>query len=232
MQLGVDVSHYQEPAACDYRLWGATEHTEFVIARASYGTKADTSFVSHFARAREAGLAVGAYCFYRQSQDWQAQHATFQEQLRRVRCGVGNIVPAVDLEWNDTNDGPVNKKKFNEEGRQLCERLAADYGKCIVYFAPAFYDVLGKPSWLLDHSWWIAHYTKDAEPWSLPGKDWSLWQYTGKGRLAGYTKDLDLNRARELPFISEVPRVPLLPIELDWEELQRDRDAEIRDKDE
>lgn len=209
VQLGIDVSHHQPPRSCD---WGKLRNegkAEFLIARACYGVKPDVSFVQHVRGAVDAGMVVGAYTFYRQTQSWEEQHVAFEEQLHRVSYGQGNLVPCVDLEWNDSYDGPVDRKKFNTEARALCERLAADYGQCLVYFAPGFYEVLQRPAWLLDHAWWVAHYTREPEPWSLPGKDWAIWQYSGSGQLPGYAGALDLNRARSLPLIVRASCEPI-----------------------
>lgn len=232
MHLGIDVSHHQNPHACDWIKLRDEGKVEFVIARACYGVQHDASFVPHARGAAVAGLVVGAYTFYRQTQSWQDQHAAFEAQLRRLGYGQGNLVPCVDLEWNDSYDGPVDREKFNGEARALCERLAADYGHCLVYFSPGFYEVLKRPAWLSEHAWWIAHYTREPEPWSLPGKEWALWQYSGSGQLAGYAGQLDLNRARSLPLVQAPRPAPLLPLDADWEEMQRERDAWIRDKDE
>lgn len=95
------------------------------------------------------------------------------------------------------------------------EELSTKYGQSIAYLAPGFYQTLGEPDWLLEYPWWIAHYTSDPEPW-CPFKEWSMWQYTGKGIVSGYPGDLDLNRSVELPLINK-PDVPDVPDENPYE---------------
>ena len=226
--LGIDVSHHQLAHAFDWKRVAETQR--FCIARACYGTKPDEAFVAHFTGARDAGLTVGAYTFFRQGQPWEIQHVAFEQQLQKVSYGVGCIVPVVDLEWNDLYDGPVQKDVYNTAARCLIESLAGDYGRCMAYLSPGFFQVLGSPPWLLAHPWWIAHYTSATEPWCPFRKDWSIWQFSGNGKIEGFAGELDLNRARDLTLITGALRAPLLPMGPDWEELQRERDAWIRDR--
>lgn len=226
--LGIDVSHHQKPSLCNWRQIRDTQ--SFCISRASYGVKPDEAFVRHFTGARDAGLTVGGYTFFRQSEPWQKQYEVFADQLNRVRYGVGHIVPVVDLEWNDSYDGPVHPGKLNDGAQALMQRLMSDYGGCMAYLSPSFYEVLGKPKWLLLYPWWIAHYTKAVEPACPYKKDWTIWQYTSVGQVPGYSGPLDLNRAYGLPLVAEARRTSLLPVELDQGEMRRDRDAWIRGK--
>lgn len=229
MLFGIDVSHHQKPSAFD---WARIKDSQsFCFARASYGIKPDEAFVRHFTGARDAGLIVGAYTFFRQSEPWEKQYEVFGDQLRRVRFGVGNIVPVVDLEWNEPFDGPVKPGKLNDGAQALMQRLMSDYSGCMAYLSPSFYEVLGKPEWLLSYPWWIAHYTQNAEPWCPYKKDWTIWQYTSVGRLAGFSGPLDLNRAYGLPLVEKKSIPPMLPVEVEQEEFRRERDAWIRDKD-
>lgn len=208
---GIDVSHWQDPNKIDYNQLKA-EGYDWVIARAAYGTKPDDTFLYHINKAKSAGMLVGAYSFYRQTQDTQAQLELFTDIIDEANI---DIAPVLDLEWNTDYDGPVDPFLFNSEARYIMEELSTKYGQSIAYLAPGFYQTLGEPDWLLEHPWWIAHYTSDPEPW-CPFKEWSMWQYTGKGIANGYAGDLDLNRSVELPLIYN-PDVPDVPDENPYE---------------
>lgn len=199
--LGIDVSHHQKPNAIDWKRIRETQ--SFCIARASYGVTPDETFVQHFSRAQEAGLTVGAYLFLRQTERWQDQHEAFEAQLYKVMFGVGNIVPVVDLEWNEDFDGPVKPKSLSGVAQMVMAQLRANYGSCLAYLSPAFFEVLGKPDWLKRYPWWIANHTEAAAPWCPYKTDWSIWQHSANGRISGYSGPLDLNRARELPLVKE-----------------------------
>lgn len=196
---GMDVSVWQKPSDMDWpRL--AADH-RFVIARACYGVRPDKVFDKHVAGARDAGMLVGGYVFYRQTQPWREQLDAFVAQLGTVGFDDGDILPAVDLEWNKQYDGPLDVAKHNSSGRALVEALAERFGGALVYLAPGFYQRLGEPAWLLEHEWWLAHFTSAPKPW-CPWKDWAIWQHTGKGKIAGYSgAAIDLNRARRVPVV-------------------------------
>jgi lysozyme len=199
VQHGIDVSHHQLPTTLDWDVVADTQ--QFCIARASYGSKPDATFASHIQGARAAGLTVGAYLFYRQTQPVANQLGAFVRAFDDAGLGNGDVLPVVDLEWNEAYDGPIDRSKHNIEGRSLVERLAEKYGGCMIYLAPGFFQRLGEPEWLLDHPWWIAHYTRKAEPW-CPWKEWDIWQYSGRAKVAGYSgTELDVNRARRVPLV-------------------------------
>jgi GH25 family lysozyme M1 (1,4-beta-N-acetylmuramidase) len=199
---GVDISHHQKPGNIDYDKMAA-EH-DFLIARASYGVRRDKTFEEHFKKAKEAGMIVGGYHFFRQQQDWQKQLKTFLGELTSVGLGPGDILPVVDLEENQKYDGPLSPDHHNEYGRKLIEKLKEEYGDVYVYLAPHYYVNIGKPEWLLEYPWWIAHYTSKDAP-TCPWKQWDIWQYTGKGTSPAYRgQAIDLNRAltiRTIPGI-------------------------------
>lgn len=198
---GIDVSHHQAPDSMDYG--GVASLHQFLIARASYGVRPDATFLDHAHGARDAGLVVGSYLFFRQQQDWEQQFDALEEQLGDLEGLERMIAPALDLEWNDAYDGPVDKNKHNTSGRALAEKIAETYGKCLIYLAPGFYQTLGEPQWLLDFPWWIAHYTSKPEPW-CPWKRWAIWQFTGKGVTPGYGGPSDLNRLHTQQELDEL----------------------------
>lgn len=197
---GIDISKWQPPEAFDWKK--IAENHQFMIARACYGVKSDPTFGSHFKSAHGAGLKCGAYTFYRQTQGWEEQLEAFQGELDRVGLGPGDILPVVDLEWNKQYDGKVDPAKFNADARKLMEVLAKMHGGCIAYLAPGFFETLKKPDWLLEYPWWIAHYGVE-QPW-CPWKDWTIWQYTGKGKTPGYSgAEIDMNWAVSIPLIEK-----------------------------
>lgn len=206
--VGIDISHHQPPDDFD---WDVVEkQVDFVYARATYGVRSDAAFPDHVAECQERDIDVGAYHFFRQQQDPDAQFEAFVGELDRVEMGEGDLLPTIDLEWNDKYDGSVNKEWHNTRGRKLIERVAERYGSCMVYLAPGFYQTLGEPAWLLEYPWWVAHYTSKPEPWvpwadKLPNGTWSIWQHTGKGRIKGYPRDIDMNRAKHLHYIDATP---------------------------
>ncbi len=196
MLRGVDVSKWQNPDAVNWTK--VAQSQDFAIARACYGTRPDRAFVQHVTGARGAGMQVGGYLFFRQVQGAEEQIEEFISALTAARIGPGDIAPVIDLEWNEQYDGPVQPHTYSERGRRIAEVMRKEYGECMLYLAPGFFQTLGEPSWMLEYPWWIAHYTDDPEPW-CPWKNWDIWQYTGTGRIDGYATNIDLNVAKRLP---------------------------------
>lgn len=191
--LGVDLSAFQPPHLVDWRALHAAGN-RFAIGRAAYGTSPDHTFVEHVRGARAAGLQVGGYGFYRQRQPWRSQLETLLAQYEAAELGAGDIVPAVDLEWNQANDGPVDAAAHNAGGRALVEAIAARWGACLVYIAPGFWLELGKPSWVLEHPIWVANYGVPKPVWPAA---WAIWQWSPRYKVGPVV--LDANRARRLP---------------------------------
>jgi GH25 family lysozyme M1 (1,4-beta-N-acetylmuramidase) len=195
---GIDVSRYQPPSQFDYDA-AAQEHA-FLIARAGFGVTSDVTFAEHIRRGREAGLQVGAYLFFKQHQDPEAQFMAFASQMAIAGLGPGDIVPALDLEYNDSGkDGPVDKARHNSAGRDLVELLARTYGECLAYMSPGHYRLLGEPAWVLEHPVWVAHYGVSKPEWRW--SDWVMWQDRVVPGLG--VEGLDFNVAHgELPTIA------------------------------
>ena len=194
---GIDISSHQPPERFDWA--SMAEDLEFVIARACYGVKPDSAFVEHIAAARAAGLNVGGYIFFRQHQDADEQLDVFEEQLGLAGISSADIVPAVDLEAN-TFDGEMDPREHNTGGRAITEALASQYGAALIYLSPGHYLELGKPSWVLEHRIWVAHWGSVEEP-SWPWGDWDIWQVKATFTHSGFPGPLDFNRARRLPVI-------------------------------
>ena len=194
--MGLDISSHQPAGKFDWKLI-ATD-VQFIIARACYGKKPDRSFVAHCRYARDRGIRVGGYVFFRQQQRWQQQFETLQKQISAAGIGPGDILPAVDLEANKF-DGPMDPLAHNTVGRDLVEAVAEHWGGCIVYLNPNHYNLLGEPKWVLDHHIWVAHWDTDEPAW--PHSDWAIWQKSSTYRHPGFSGLLDLNEARKLPTI-------------------------------
>jgi hypothetical protein len=92
---GVDVSHFGPDI--DYKLL-RTNDIQFVYARATQGAKSvDTKFLSHWTKAREVGLKVGAYHVFSFCQPVQAQFANI---TKNVPVTADALPLAIDIEWS------------------------------------------------------------------------------------------------------------------------------------
>lgn len=199
---GLDISSHQPASRFDYgRI--AEDHA-FIIARACYGVKPDSQFKLHVQGARDAGMVVGPYVFFRQQQPWQQQFDVYAKLIEEAAVGgVGHLLPVVDLEANPRYDGKMQPAAHNTGGRKLVEALAERYGRCMVYLSPGHMVELGQPSWIREHTIWVAH-IKVSEP-NWPWGPWALWQKSWEHKNQGFASaslPLDLNECRgALPLL-------------------------------
>ena len=180
---GIDVSHHQQDVD-----WCAVaaDGFDFAYVKATEGqTHVDTRFCDNWTEAEHAGLARGAYHFFRADVDARRQFDHFRT---RVQLQVGDLSPVVDVE---TTDGATEAELI--EGLRTYLYLAEiHYGiKPVVYTNLKFYyrHLAGHFD---DYPLWIARYGTTAPSVSTAATV-SFWQYGSRGRVAGVDGDVDLN---------------------------------------
>lgn len=204
---GIDVSHFQAPAAVPWKLLGAAG--AFCIVRMTYGTARDERAGDHVARARAAGVRVGAYHFVRASQPVSEQLEVFREACHAADYGKHeDIVPAVDWE-DDTAARPI-LPEHAPLVHELCAELAQAYGVApLLYITQRDWGRVGSPEWAFDYPLWVAHYSSAARtaPATPGGRPWTIWQHrVGPLELTGphgyyEPATYDHNLAQSLPLL-------------------------------
>jgi hypothetical protein len=217
---GIDVSHHQAPASLPWAK--IAESSSFAICRGSYGTMRDRVTAEHVRLARAAGLKVGLYHFFRPSQSVGDQLAVFRAQLELAHIGVGDIVPAIDVELDPLPKATPVTPAWQGSVLEFIDSMVSELGDCMVYITQREFNQLGAPAWLLTRPLWVAHYTGAPKPATPGNKAATIWQHrvgpydpSGPG---GYDKAhpvLDQNRLLgTLPIIGAVEpgeRVTLPP---------------------
>lgn len=222
---GIDVSHHQAIGAVDWEALAKTHR--FAIVRATYGIVPDASFPEHVRRARDAGLILGAYAFFRPGQHAPAQLEVFGETVEKVGMGPGWLPPTLDVEQNETYDGAISADRY-APAESICAAWRDTYGAAMVYTNPSMWAALGSPGWLWGHYLWIAHYGVKAPKTPL-GLSWVIWQHKVAPLPGVSGAPIDQNVARSLPLLQAPGAPPFLPLHPDWDAVRRDRDAAIRD---
>jgi lysozyme len=181
---GIDVSDYQGTVD-----WPevARAGIAFAFAKATEGVSfVAKTFADNWSGMRAAGIARGAYHFFRPSADPEAQANHF---LSTVHLELDDLPPALDVEVRDGVDAGAfvdRAKRWLDVVERSTER------KPIVYCSPAFWQALGSPS-LSDNPLWVANYGVSSP--TIPG-DWTaytFWQYSSGGSIGGITGSVDLN---------------------------------------
>lgn len=182
---GIDLSHYQGNVF--WETVGDNSKMAYVYLKATEGgTNIDSKYKKNIDLAHRYGMKVGSYHFYRPRIPQQTQLENFMAQCRP---GDQDLLPMIDVE---TKSG-MNTEEFCDSLFKFLHLVEKAYKqKPLIYTGANFYDnyLLGK---LDSYKLMIAQYTKRI-PVLRDGRDFEMWQYTGKGRLNGINGYVDKSR--------------------------------------
>ena len=182
---GIDLSHYQGQVF--WETVGENTKMAYVYLKATEGgDRIDSYFERNIDLAHRYGLKVGSYHFYRPKTPQEVQLRNFMTQCLP---GEQDLIPMVDVET--TANLPV--EEFCDSLQKFLHLMEGAYRqKPLVYTFRNFYNkhLVGK---LDDYQLMIAMYT-DEEPELADGRDYTLWQYTAKGRIVGINGYVDKSR--------------------------------------
>ena len=182
---GIDLSHYQGNVF--WETVGDNSKMAYVYLKATEGgNNVDSKYKQNIDLAHRYGLKVGSYHFYRARIPQKTQLANFMAQCRP---GDQDLLPMIDVE---TKSG-MGTEEFCDSLFKFLHLVEKAYKqKPLIYTGANFYDsyLLGK---LDSYKLMIAQYTK-REPVLRDGRDFEMWQYTGKGRLNGVNGYVDKSR--------------------------------------
>ena len=186
---GMDVARYQ--GAIDYtKVYAAGVH--FVYMKATEGKDyVDPAFADNWRRARQSGMAHGAYHFMTWCSTAAQQAAWF---IKNVPDDPTALPPVLDLEWNH---GSSCKNKFDkadvlEKIRVMLAAMEKHTGKLpIIYTDMTFHhDILEGEHF--DNAFWLRS-TAAEPPERYRGRQWMMWQWTQTGVLNGVVGEVDRN---------------------------------------
>lgn len=187
---GVDVSEYQ--GAVD---WAVIEEqgVKFAFIRATEGSGyTDAAFAANWRAVAETDVLAGAYHFFSFDSGADTQAANFMAAVSKEGP---MLPPVVDVElYGSYKRSPPEAETVRQQLDEMLHLLEEHYGiPPILYATQRAYRLYlaghyeENPIWIRD-----VYFSP-----SLPdGRDWTFWQYSDKGRLAGYAgeeKYIDLN---------------------------------------
>lgn len=179
---GLDVSRYQ--GEIDWQRVAAEGEVSYAYIKATEGAQlVDRYYWTNIKAARQAGLSVGSYHFYRARISVDEQIANMTRTVLREDQ---DLVPIVDIE---TTNG-VAQAKFVADLREFIERVTAHYGRRpLLYTYQNFYNkyLVGE---FPGYQWMIAKYQKEP-PILADDIDYMMWQYTQTGRIPGVRGNVD-----------------------------------------
>lgn len=185
---GVDVSHYQ--GEIDWEML-AGQGISFAFVKATEGSSwRDPLFEANLNGAESAGLRVGAYHFFSFDSAPETQAENFIAAVPET-----DLPPAVDLEfYGSYKNAPPDAEAVQKNLALLLSLLSEHYGqRPIVYTTMRCYRLYLK-GWNGEYDLWIRDILR--QPALAEGETWTFWQYSPKGRLAGFSGEepfIDLN---------------------------------------
>ncbi len=182
---GIDLSHYQGEVF--WEAVGENTKNAYVYLKATEGgNNIDPTYQLNIQLANKYGLKVGSYHFFRPKTNLTLQLQNFMTQCRPKDQ---DLIPMIDIE---TKSGLSTEAFCDSLHKFLGMVEEAYHQKPLIYTGANFYDhyLVGQ---LDNYKIMIAQYTS-REPVLKDGRDITMWQYTGKGRINGINTFVDKSR--------------------------------------
>lgn len=187
MLKGIDISSFQS----DIRNFN--DDVDFVIVKATEGIGyVDKACDSLYQKAKRDRKLLGVYHYARPYLSGNTAEGEAEWFVQNIKGYLNEAILVLDWEAEHKDDTNYAKR--------FLDRVYALTGtKPLVY---ASSSTINNYNWKSivdsDYGLWIAQYgTNNGQPQQEPfTKDWgfyALWQYTSKGRIQGYSSDVDLD---------------------------------------
>ena len=182
---GIDISHYQGQVF--WEVIGENSKMAYVYIKASEGgDRIDPRYERNIQLAHQYGLKVGSYHFFRPKTNLTKQLENFMTQCRP---GDQDLIPMIDVE---TKSG-LSTPEFRDSLTKFITLVEEAYKqKPLIYTFTNFYNAHMQGA-IDGYPLMIAQYNA-VEPELKDGRDITIWQYTGKGRINGINGFVDKSR--------------------------------------
>lgn len=195
MKKGIDISEWQ--TGIDYTT--LSKQIDFVVLREGYRQAKDKMFDTHVAAFKALNFPIiGVYHFIYALNAEQAKQEA-ESCIRNVES-VG--LPKTTRIWCDFEyDTVTNARKHgiilrsaecNEFSKIFCETVKAAGYPTGIYTNEDYAQTMYSEEMLSAYPVWYAWYSE-----TQPKRECMLWQYSSKGRLDGFSEDLDMDYLME-----------------------------------
>ena len=182
--VGIDVSYYQ--GRID---WAevAKDSVKFAYIKATEGTTiVDPSFTRNVQGAREAGIPVGAYHFFRMTSGAREQYNKFRAVVKKYNM---DLIPMLDIE--DCNGRST--KAMQDSVAVFVELVKRDFKVSpLIYTCESFYNDNCAPKYNNYHLYLAKYYSYEEPKIKVGTGTYTLWQYTDRGQINGILHSVDL----------------------------------------
>lgn len=182
--VGLDVSKHNGEIDFDAV---RDDNYQFVFIKATEGkTYKDDAFERNYRGAREAGLMVGAYHFFRKNRSGQEQADNLLGAIKGKKLDLPLVI---DLEDDWGNGASTSRETAVKRVMEMINILNDKGYQVMIYTNLDGYNKYYKDL-LADHDLWLCSFTS---PDLLPHMPHCIQQYSHMGSVKGVTGDVDLN---------------------------------------
>lgn len=165
---------------------------DFVIIRAGYGfSTKDLKFEENYAKAKAAGLGVGAYWF---------TYASTPEEARQEAEGFIKAIHGKIFEYPlyyDLEDDPNSKSYPLKTGKNNCTDMVVNFCSTLekagyfagLYTSKSVLETHIEPTVRSRYALWVAQWSSKCTYNGVFG----MWQYSDKGKVDGISGNTDLD---------------------------------------
>jgi lysozyme len=183
---GLDVSKYEGTIN-----WTevANSGVSFAIARVSDGTgNPDAYFQQNWAGMKANGLVRGVYQFFRSNESAVAQADLLLNAVGQFEPG--DLPPFLDVE---VTDGESSATMHSQIAAWIAEIKSRTGLTPIIYCSAGFWNGLTNIGSFPGVALWTANWGVSAPQIAKGWSDWTFWQYSASGSIAGAGSGLDLD---------------------------------------
>lgn len=186
---GIDVSYWQGTIEWDAV---ASDGIEFAIMRVSHGLGTyDTQFTRNWSESQRVGVRRGVYQYFDGNDDPVAQAQLLLSEMGPLQDG--DFPPVLDVEQGDNED--VSVAQMVENIQRWMDVVEGELGVAPMIYAGAYgWTYLTGDADFTRHPLWTANWVDDCPLVPNPWDDWTFWQYSATGRVAGIDGNVDRDR--------------------------------------
>lgn len=186
---GVDTSRWQNKIS-----WHevAAAGKKFSINKLTQGLGIrDSLGPNHMAGCKQVNIIPGGYHFIDFAADGRKQADFFASAAGNMH---GSLPPMLDLERGNPNDARPMTSQEAETALSFLQRIEEIYGcKGLVYGGVYFFAICSRYPEFANHPLVIAQYGPVCPLIPSPWKTWTIFQYSGAGRIAGDADTFDFD---------------------------------------
>ena len=202
MYKGIDISEFQNPNMINYDR--ISKNIDFVILRAGFtGTatgstyKKDAHFDRHYEEFKKRNVPIGAY-WYSCANTRTKGIAEAQNFIKIIQGKTFDYPLYIDTE-DTVHQSKATREDLTRAIEAFCLKMEEAGYYVGIYASQSWFNERLYISDLKRFDFWVANWSTNSRPIA----DYAgMWQYSSKGKIEGYTGNLDLNNAyKDYPAI-------------------------------